>query len=99
MNEQAIKDAFIQKMNDVGIPFSGNIIADGKIHQFHIEGQKKGSKNGRYILHLDGKKPSGYFQDWSVPDSKQNWSYNGKVDYIQPSEAVCKPTSHKFTAC
>jgi putative DNA primase/helicase len=36
------------------------IIGDGKIHAFYVDGDKRGSKNGRYQLHLDDT-PAGWF--------------------------------------
>ena len=46
-----------------GITPPDEIIADGNLHRFHIEGDKSGSKNGWYVLHLDGL-PCGIFGSW-----------------------------------
>ena len=50
----SIESQFRQAMQTAGIHYSGEIVPDGKLHRFHIEGQKRGSKNGAYILHVDG---------------------------------------------
>jgi putative DNA primase/helicase len=51
------------------------VIADGAIHAFHVDGDRRGSKNGRYQLHADGR-PAGWFgshkiglwHKWSAAD-------------------------------
>jgi putative DNA primase/helicase len=49
-------------MQDAGITPPDAIIADGEINRFHIAGDKHGTLNGAYTLHLDGR-PAGYFED------------------------------------
>ena len=66
-----IESQFHQAMQAAGINYSGEIIPDGKLHRFHIEGRKQGSKDGAYTLHLDGC-PAGYFQDYKTGVS-QTW--------------------------
>lgn len=46
-----------------GLSFSDKIIADGKLHRFHLEGDKSGQKNGWYVLY-DGVIPAGAFGCW-----------------------------------
>jgi len=46
-----------------GITPPNEIIADGKLHRFHIEGDKSGSKNGWYVLHL-GCVACGIYGSW-----------------------------------
>ena len=67
----SVIDKFRQDMQDAGIFYSGEIIADGRLHRFHIEGHKRGSLNGAYTLHLDGC-PAGYYQDFKSGLS-QTW--------------------------
>lgn len=78
----SIETEFRQAMQATGIHYSGDIIADGKLHRFHIEGHKQGSKNGAYTLHLDGY-PAGYFQDYKTGISQTWRSGNG-----------CQPVSY-----
>jgi putative DNA primase/helicase len=49
----------------------GAIIADGELHRFRIEGDKRGSRNGYFILHMDGI-PAGHFGSWKHGVS-QSW--------------------------
>lgn len=41
-------------MRDAGILYSDEIIADGRLHRFHIEGHKPCTKNGAYVAHCNG---------------------------------------------
>lgn len=56
---------FIDAMRAAGIVPANheNIVGDGAIHRFHVEGDKPGSRNGWCILHLDGI-PAGAFGTW-----------------------------------
>ncbi len=72
-------DQFRQAMQIAGIHYSGDIIADGKLHRFHIEGHKQGSKNGAYTLHLDDC-PAGWFMDYRTGVA-QTWR-SGNVSSI-----------------
>ena len=54
---------FRQAINSIGLHFSDKIIADGKLHRFHVEGDKSGKKNGWYVLY-DGDIPAGAFGCW-----------------------------------
>ncbi|WP_292914430.1 hypothetical protein [Nitrosomonas sp.] len=72
---------FHQAMQAAGIHYSGEIIPDGNLHRFHIEGHKSGSLNGAYVLHLDDC-PAGWFKDFTSGISKTWRSGNGsKVSY------------------
>jgi len=66
-----IENQFRQAMQTAGINYSGEIIADSKLHRFHIEGHKRGSNNGAYVLHAD-KFPAGWFMDYKSGLS-QTW--------------------------
>ncbi len=67
----SIESQFREAMQFAGIHYSGEIVADGKLHRFHIEGHKQSSKDGAYTLHLD-ECPAGYFQDFKTGIS-QTW--------------------------
>lgn len=75
-----IIEQFRQAMRDAGIHYSGEIVADGILNRFHIEGQRRGSKNGAYVLHLDGY-PAGWFQDYTTGIS-QTWRADGGNDRL-----------------
>lgn len=53
------------------------IIADGLAHRFSTSG-KKGDKAGRYILHIDGGIPAGYFE-CHRSGVKQRWKASGEL--------------------
>src|SRR3546814_12971319 len=63
-------------MHAAGIPVhAAQIVADGKIHRVHVDGDAKGSKNAWYILHAD-EHPAGAFgcNKRLGPDGKVRWS-------------------------
>ncbi len=62
---------FKNAMLDAGITPPDNLIGDGKLHRFKIDGKL----NGAYVLHLDGR-AAGYFQDFKQ-GIKQNWKLDG----------------------
>jgi len=69
-------ESFRAAMADAGIIFNEPINADGTLHRGYVQGDKSGTKNGAYILHLDGK-PSGYFEHFKT-GMKSTWSLSGK---------------------
>lgn len=73
-----IIEQFRAAMRDAGIHYSGGIIADGRLHRFHIDGHKQGTLNGAYILHLDGR-PAGWLMDYTTGLS-QTWRMSGASD-------------------
>jgi putative DNA primase/helicase len=54
---------FTQAMRENGIETEATIQADGQRHRFRVIGDKSGSDNGWYVLHLDGV-PAGAFGCW-----------------------------------
>jgi len=55
-----------------GIETTENIVGDGQRHRFHIVGDKPGTINGWYKLHIDDR-PVGTFGSWKAPDQWQTW--------------------------
>jgi putative DNA primase/helicase len=47
---------------------SPEIIPDGEIHRFHVEGDASGTKNGWFSLHLDGC-PTGAYGTWKANET------------------------------
>lgn len=70
-----IADRFREAMQAAGIRYDGEIIADSRLRRFHIEGHKRGTLNGAYVLHSDGC-PSGWFQNYASGVS-QTWKLTG----------------------
>lgn len=60
---------FLDAMRNAGIVPGdpADVVADGELHRFHIEGDKAGSHNGWAVLHLDGL-PAGVFGNWKTGD-------------------------------
>lgn len=54
---------FQDAMHAAGIIPSVELIGDSRLHRFYIEGHRRGTRNGAYALHLDGR-PAGWFQDF-----------------------------------
>lgn len=70
-----IHDQFRKAMLAAGIHYDGEVIADGRLRRFHIQGQKRGTLNGAYVLHSDGC-PAGWFQNYASGVS-QTWKLTG----------------------
>lgn len=67
MSEYDIKAAFIAAMADAGITPSKpeQVIPDGQLHRYNVQGDKPGTPNGWYTLHTDGL-PAGAFGSWKT---------------------------------
>ena len=58
-----------------GIVTKQKLIADGNLHRVHVEGDRKGSRNGFYVLHLDDH-PAGAFGCYKR-GVNETWKANG----------------------
>ena len=47
------REAFKFRMYQAGLETNEQIIADGRLHRFHVSGDRKGTKNGWYIFYSD----------------------------------------------
>lgn len=64
---------FINAMQAAGLAMhKDDPIADGCLHRYRVEGDKAGSRNGWYVLHLDDK-PFGAFGSWRTGQS-ETWT-------------------------
>ena len=63
--------AFHAAMAQRGIALKGMPIGDGNLHRFYVEGDRKGSKNGYYTLHLDGR-PAGLTSPRSAAQARRH---------------------------
>jgi putative DNA primase/helicase len=59
-------------------------VPDGAIHRFRVPGDKPGSLNGWYVLHLDGI-ASGAFGSWKAGGT-QTWSSREPADYRETEQ-------------
>jgi putative DNA primase/helicase len=71
-----IETQFLNAARAGGIHLTGGIIADSTLHRAHIAGQRAGTKNGAYILHLDGH-PAGWALDFTTGVSI-TWRADGR---------------------
>ncbi len=76
---------FQDAMAKGGAPFDSTPIADGEIHRFHIEGHKRGSVNGWYVLY-PGDFYAGTFGNWK-DGSAINWCSKNRADMSQTEQA------------
>jgi putative DNA primase/helicase len=67
---------FADAMRHAGITSTNPIIADGILHRAHVEGDRAGSRNLAYVLHIDGA-PAGWFQNFKT-GIVGTWSASGK---------------------
>ncbi|MBM4207686.1 MAG: toprim domain-containing protein [Gammaproteobacteria bacterium] len=71
---------FSDAIADHGFKVTGDIVADGALHRCNLDGHSKDTRNGAYVLHLDGKRPAGWFMDyktgstlkWAMPRGKDD---------------------------
>lgn len=66
-----VLDQFSAAMRGAGLSLPSELVADGKLHRFDVEGDKRHSKNGWYVLHADGL-PAGEFGCWKR-QIKETW--------------------------
>lgn len=71
-----IPEQFRTAMLEAGIKTHQPIIDDGLLHRIHVEGDKKGTLNGAYILFNDIR-PAGWFQHFNRGVTGR-WSASGK---------------------
>ncbi|BCA94584.1 hypothetical protein TUM19329_09450 [Legionella antarctica] len=72
MKLSKIIDHFKTEMINKGIVPPSQIMLDGQLHRFHIEGDNRASRNGWYVLYTDNI-PSGAFGNWKT-GINQTWS-------------------------
>ena len=78
------EEDFRKALQEHGLQTSERLIPDGEIHRFHVAGDKTGSKNGWYILHVDGK-PNGQAGTWKG-NKGFKWQGNGTNSLLSDKE-------------
>lgn len=78
-----IIQAFAAEMVSAGLAINDEVIPDGQIHRFNVKGDKPLSKNGWYVLFVDGV-PAGSFGSWKTGQS-WNWCLK-KFSALTPTE-------------
>jgi putative DNA primase/helicase len=84
-HEQDIIAKFRDAMAKEGIKVSADIEADGEFHRVHVDGDKPKSRNGWYVLHLDGK-PSGAFGCNKRWGNSAKFTWSGETAPLTPEE-------------
>lgn len=67
---------FQTAMQAAGIGTPRELTADGKLHRFRGDGDRKGAKNAWYCLHLDGNRPAGALGSWRL-GIRETWCADG----------------------
>jgi putative DNA primase/helicase len=62
-----------------------DIVPDGALHRFRVEGDKPGTRNGWYVLHIDGT-PAGCFGSWKLSET-QTWCAVSRDQLTQAQQA------------
>jgi putative DNA primase/helicase len=86
--------SFSNTMRAAGIEPPQEIIADGRLHRFHIKGDRPGSKNGWYILYTNlaagafGCWKRGVSETWSARNpsemsAEDRETYRAKLDEMK----------------
>lgn len=78
LHESDVIEQFRAAMRERDIHVTSDIIADGKLHRAHVDGDKKGQRNGWYILHID-EKPAGAFGCNRRYGNDQKFTWTGKA--------------------
>jgi putative DNA primase/helicase len=67
-------DRFRDALNAAGLQTSDQIIADGSLHRFHVEGDHRRKRNGFYVIHLDNYPNASYGCHKRYPGQSLRWS-------------------------
>ncbi len=77
LSKSEIENAFFNHAANTGVIFTSRpLIVDGVLHRDHIDGDKRGTKNGAYIVHADSY-PSGWYLHFNTGLSGR-WTLSGK---------------------
>lgn len=90
-----IIDRFTMAMRENGIETDASIVGDGQRHRVRVTGDKSGTENGWYVLHLDGV-PAGAFGCWKR-DVLATWcaKEQGQISDAERRELSARIERHK----
>lgn len=72
-------EQFRSAITTAGMTPPDHIEADGKLRRIALDGDKKGKRNGWYVLHVNGS-PAGAFGNWKT-DERHTWHANGETKF------------------
>lgn len=84
-------DDFVRELRNYGFALNGPAIADGKWHPHDIVSDKRGSKNGRYILNEQDGRLWGTYGDWKT-GTWINWKGVSDGRSSSPTLAAARTT-------
>ncbi|WP_411727169.1 toprim domain-containing protein [Methyloglobulus sp.] len=106
-NENDAVNGFKAAMLDNGITPPDTLIGDSFLHRFFVEGDRKGTLNGAYILHLDNR-PSGWTMHdktgvsftWTASGKKQpmNAAMRKQIEYAKEVRQLEQQKAHQMAA-
>ena len=88
------EDAFRQAMQKAGISTGSSIVADGKLHRFHVDGDSSGTANGWYVLY-NGAVPAGIFGCWKR-GIKEIWCSKNRSQLTRKEKEEYKSCCESF---
>lgn len=66
------EEAFRDAAHAAGLVID-HVVPDGEIHRVTTTTSKRNERDGWYVLHVDGKVPSGLFGSWKEPSFESKW--------------------------
>lgn len=75
---------FLDAMAAAGVGNPREVVADGKLHRFQGDGDRKGARNAWYILHCDDR-PAGAFGSWRL-GIRETWCSGGDGRALSKAE-------------
>jgi len=83
MNPVEIINQFYEQLQTAGLAPSkiSELVPDGKLHRFHVPGDKANSRNGWFVLFLD-KIPAGSAGSWRT-GQRVDWYYRKAFDSLE----------------
>lgn len=86
-----IKDQFLVALRDAGLDVSSardkkdHPVADGEMHRLPVFGRRSANTSGAYALHLEGKTPGGYIENFKTGEVV-HWKPEGAVAALSEAE-------------
>ena len=74
---------FMRELDCYPVTRDQNLILDGTLHRYTIEGDKRSTQNGAYCIFTDGF-PAGFVQNWK--GEKSNWKFNANKSSISQEQ-------------